>query len=1091
MPIAQLIRSAFAALLLSPALHASTLVVDSAGPSTGTHATIQSAIDAASPGDTVEIRGGVYFEHVILTKGGQPDKPLTVQAAPNELVLINAGRRLDFSWKPAPGLDDVMVAEVPAETITSQTGIWETPSRLRLARVQNPEQVSRRLGSWFHDAEAGRLYLRSTGARTVDQGIYWLESSDKAAFTVKASHVHLRNLQATLGQHGFLLEGKKLSHITVEGCRAFCNSWAGIQVTGDDHRIHRNETFQNNTYGIQLRFGVNRVHVTDNTCLFNGPNNGEATGSSVPTDLGLYSQGEYNLFEGNVVEGLHEDVYRNKTGHGFSQSNILRNNVIKGNQTPGSYGVYNNTLLVDGLGMRSGMYRNGGPASPMRSWDRVDPKGLQRAWNLIHPLVQKEDPRFADPAHRDYRLQGNSPYHGLGAFPGRLPVFFVDPVNGADTNSGLGTADALATPQAALARMSAGGTLYLLPGVYEAPMAIEKLGGLTKENPLRIRAHGKSKQVKITGGMRVAGGQFVEITGLEFTAPLALEKAWGVTVTECIFSSSAAGIRASGSPELRVDHCTFTKTETAVRLEKSPEASITQTLFSDSGTALAVDTSSAGRLFSDFNAFTRFAGELGDKKISGLPAWREASGKDRLSVEQPIRLDSAFLLTADDPLAASAPDFGHLGARVGSAGARLEIKNLQVAGLASRGATLLWDSTNGATFTEITLQTGAGETVASWEPSMLLQIMASSFDVNRLPDAFYSSQRHAALPELQPSTDYAATLVPRDALGHRGAPISLTFRTPAGDGPATTYFLSPEGNDAAGGTTREVPWRTFAHATARWKPGDTLVLLPGRYREILRPRTGGTAGSPVTIRAEKPGEAVLDLAESLQVAVEILNVNHVTVDGLRIVGGDFGRSHCYVINNAQGVTIRNGSVDYPSVASFEKLKLGYTGLTAQDAPGLVVENNLFLCCGWGVAASNSPGTVVRGNTFVGEGNYGVVIIPGAADESYTVEDNLFYRAIMGYKNGPCILVFEPMPRIVSDHNLFYIPENHKGTIGELPTSGRLFPLKAWQEATGLDGQSISAEPIFENPEAGNFSLKTSSPGANLARDGGPVGIRKK
>jgi hypothetical protein len=180
---------------------------------------------------------------------------------------------------------------VPAETITSQTGIWETPSRLRLARVQNPEQVSRRLGSWFHDAEAGRLYLRSTGARTVDQGIYWLESSDKAAFTVKASHVHLRNLQATLGQHGFLLEGKKLSHITVEGCRAFCNSWAGIQVTGDDHRIHRNETFQNNTYGIQLRFGVNRVHVTDNTCLFNGPNNGEATGSSVPTDCTRMSTG--------------------------------------------------------------------------------------------------------------------------------------------------------------------------------------------------------------------------------------------------------------------------------------------------------------------------------------------------------------------------------------------------------------------------------------------------------------------------------------------------------------------------------------------------------------------------------------------------------------------------------------------------------------------------------------------------------------------------------------------------------------------------------------------------------------------------------
>ena len=1091
MPVAQLIQSALAAILLSAALHASTLVVGPAGTGTGNHATIQSAINAASPGDTVEIRGGVYFEHVIVTKGGQPDKPLTVQAAPNELVLINAGRRLDVAWKPAPGLDDVMVAEVSAEMITGQTGIWETPSRLRLARVQNPEQVSRRLGSWFHDAEAGLLYLRSTGARTVDRGVYWLESSDKAAFTVKAPHVHLRNLQATLGQHGFLLEGKKLSHITVEGCRAFCNSWAGIQVTGDDHRIHRNETFQNNTYGIQLRFGVNRVHVTDNICLFNGPNNGEATGSSVPTDLGIYSQGEYNLFEGNVVEGLHEDVYRNKTGHGFSQSNILRNNVIKGNQTPGSYGVYNNTLLVDGLGMRSGMYRNGGPASPMRSWDRVDPTGLQRAWNLIHPLVQKEDPRFADPSHRDYRLQADSPYHGLGAFPGRLPVFFVDPVKGADTNSGLSTNEALATPQAALARISAGGTIYLLPGIYEAPVAIEKLGGLTKENPLRIRAHGKSQQVKITGGMRVAGAQFVDIQGLEFTMPLELEKAQGVTVTECVFSAPTAGIHASGSPELRVDRCTFTKTDTAVRLEKSPGAGITQNLFVDCRTALVVDATGTGRFFSDFNAFSRFAAELGDKKIQGLPAWRETTGKDRQSVEQPISLDCAFLLQADDPLAAKALDFAHLGARVQSAGARLEIKNLQVAGLASRGATLLWDSPYGATFTEITLKTAAGETVASWEPAMLLQIMASSFDVNRMPEAFYSSQRHAALPELQPSTNYVATLVPSDALGNRGAAVTLNFRTPAKDGPATTYFLSPEGNDATGGTTRKAPWRTFAHATAQLKPGDTLILLAGRYSEILRPRTGGTAGSPVTIRAEKPGEAVLDLAESLQVAVEILNLNHVTVDGLRIAGGDFGRSHCYIVSNAQGITVRNGLVDYPSVATFDKLKLGYTGLTAHNAPGLLVENNLFLCCGWGVAASNSPGTVVRGNTFVGEGNYGVVIIPGAADESYTVEDNLFYRAVMGYKTGPCILVFEPKPKLVSDHNLFFIPENHKGTIGSIPGSDRLFPLKAWQDATGLDAASVAAEPMFVNPQAGDFLLQSTSPGTKLARDGSPVGIRKK
>jgi len=1086
----RLIHFTIAALVIMKPASASILLVDPEASGDGIHATIQSAVDAAQPGDTVEIRGGVYFEQIQIDQGGEEDRPVTVQAATNELVLINAGRRLEARWESVPGLPGVFAAAVPDAAIGEETGLWEMPSRMRLARVQNPRQVAQRLGSWFYDAPQGRLYLRSTGGRDADQAVYWIESPDKSALTVAASHVHLRNLQATLGQNGFLIE-RKTSHVTVEGCRAFCNSWAGIHVTGDDHRVLHNETVQNNTYGIQLRFGVNRVHVRHNICLFNGPNNGEATGSSVPTDLGIYSQGDYNLFEWNVVEGLHEDVYRNKTGHGASQNNVLRNNVIKGNQTPGPYGVYNNTLLVDGLGMREGMYRNGGPASPMRSWDLVDPKGLQRAWNLIHPFVQKEDPRFADPVHRDYRLQADSPYHGLGAFPGRYPVFFVDPANGADTNSGLSLADALATPQAALARAGAGSTLYLLPGKYADPIVLENLGGLTREQPLRIRAHGKSRQVKVSGAVRVSGSQFVEISGLEFLSPLELEKAWGIAVKECVFSGGTAGIRASDSPELVVDRCTFSKVATAIELKNSLSAGITHNLFADCQMAFDVDASSGGGLFSDFNAHSSFAANFGGKMVAGLAAWREAGGHDRQSTEGPIDLDSAFALAATHPLAVAAPDFGHLGARVETAGAGVEIVNARVAGLGSRGATLLWESPHGATFAGITLKTGTGETVAEWEPAWLLQIMASSFDVNRLHEGFYSSQRHAALPELQPATDYEVTVIPRDAFGRHGAPVRVAFRTPARDEPATTYFVSPEGDDSAKGNSRQNPWRSFAHATAQLTPGDTLVLLPGRYQEILRPRVAGTADLPIVIRSEQPGEAILDLAKSLPVAVEILNLGYLTIDGLQIVEGSFPRSQCYVINNSRGVTIRNCGVDYPPDSTFEKLKLGYTGLTAHDAPDLLVENNLFLCSVWGVAASNSSGTVVRGNTFVGEGNYGVVIIPGTEEEIYTVENNLFYRAVMGYKTGPCIWVFEPMPKFTSDHNLFFIPEDHKGTIGALPHTDRLFPLGVWQKESGFDASSIEAEPLFVNPEAGDFRLQPSSPGAKLARDGGPVGIRRE
>lgn len=417
-------RNLIISVLAIPLMNASAtlLVVDPSATGKETYPTIQAAVDAAKPGDTVQIRGGVYYEHVHIKKGGEPGRPLTMEAAPNELVVINAGKKLEVALKSAAGLPEVFVADVPADLITEKVGFWEAPTRLRLAPVQTPAQTAQRLGSWFYDAIGRKLYLRSSGHAPANQLAYWIESSDTPAVQVTASHVRLRNLQVTLGENGIVIKGKT-SHVSVENCRAFCNSWAGIHVTGNHHLIRHNETFQNNTYGIQLRFGVNNVRVLNNLCYFNGPDNGEATGSSVPTDLGIYSQGGFNLFEGNIVEGMHEDVYRNKTGHGANPTNVLRNNVIKGNQTPGPYGVYNNTLIVSGLGMRGGMYRNGGDPSPLRDWKYVDPSGLQRASNLIWPLVQKEDPRFADISYRDYRLQADSPCLGSGAYPGPLPDF--------------------------------------------------------------------------------------------------------------------------------------------------------------------------------------------------------------------------------------------------------------------------------------------------------------------------------------------------------------------------------------------------------------------------------------------------------------------------------------------------------------------------------------------------------------------------------------------------------------------------------------------------------------------------------------------
>jgi len=1072
---------------------AATLVVEPR-PS-AKYSTIQSAVNAAQPGDIVEIRSGVYFEHVEIRKGGEPGRPIVIQGAPNALVVVNAGQRLEAQFTPVKDYPEVYSAPVPAAKMKEETALWEMPARMRMKRVFSVEQVAQRIGSWFYDPQQERLYVRSTGSRKADQAAYWLESSNKAAITVNTSYVTLRNLETTLGQHGILVTGKDRHHVTIENCRAYCNSWAGIHITGDDHLVANNDTFFNNTYGIQLRYGVNRVKIVGNRCLFNGPNNGDVTpGTSVPTDLGIYSLGDYNIIERNIVEGLHEDVYRNKTGHGARKTNILRHNVIIGDQTPGPYGVYHNTLWVSGLGMREGMYRNGGPASVMRSWELVDPQGLQRAWNLIYPLCQKEDPRFADVSYRDYRLQEDSPHVGRGAYPSLEPVFYVDPKNGSDQNSGRSEKAPFATLKAALNYACAGATLYLLPGEYTETVEIQDLGGVSAEEPLRIRAHGKREGVKIKGSLVIKKGRYVSLEGLEFEAPLDVQDTRDVALLECLFIGKDSGVRMKGAWRAKIDHCTFVENQEALQLNDSREVRVTHNLFVQCGTSLSAKKGE--EVSSDFNAFTRFSARVGEKAWDGLKPWQEEAGQDGHSLETPVQLEPGYRLPGLSPLASHASDFGAIGARVELLAASLKVQNLKVAGLSPNTATLQWQ-TSQPTFGEITLKDEKGAVLRSWDLPLKVQVMASSYDVNRFSNSFYTADRYAGLGDLEPGKTYQATVVARDMYGHRSEPASLTFRTPKEEAKATRYYLSPTGSDSKDGKSAQTAWRTFYHATAQMRPGDELILLPGVYQETIRPRVAGSKDRRITIRAQEPGKAVIDLGMTLPGAVEISNVDYITIDGLIARNSKGLLGYYYLVNHGRGITVQNCEIDFPEGWSMEKLKGGSSGLLAHEAPELKVLNNLFIGCTVNIAVSNAPGAVVSGNSLLGEGNYGVVIIPGASDEEYTVENNLFYRVVFGYKSNPNIWVFPPMPKLVSDYNLFYIPKakppvipkDHNGTIGVLPGTERLVPLQAWQTSTGLDIHSIQAEPEFENPAQRDFRLKPSSPGWNGAKDGGPIGYR--
>lgn len=81
--------------------------------------TINHGLRQLSPGDTLCLRGGTYYEHVDVPVSGEDGKPVTIRSHPGELAIIDGGLREFFeqpetAWKPFEG-------GAPGEFVSTQT----------------------------------------------------------------------------------------------------------------------------------------------------------------------------------------------------------------------------------------------------------------------------------------------------------------------------------------------------------------------------------------------------------------------------------------------------------------------------------------------------------------------------------------------------------------------------------------------------------------------------------------------------------------------------------------------------------------------------------------------------------------------------------------------------------------------------------------------------------------------------------------------------------------------------------------------------------------------------------------------------------
>ncbi len=71
------------------------------------------------------------------------------------------------------------------------------------------------------------------------------------------------------------------------------------------------------------------------------------------------------------------------------------------------------------------------------------------------------------------------------------------------------------------------------------------------------------------------------------------------------------------------------------------------------------------------------------------------------------------------------------------------------------------------------------------------------------------------------------------------------------------YFVSPQGDDAHAGSSREAAFKTIQRGVDALAPGDTLTIAPGEYFGSVSRKNLGAKGSVTTIRAEIAGSVVV------------------------------------------------------------------------------------------------------------------------------------------------------------------------------------------------------------------------------------------
>jgi Right handed beta helix region len=207
----------------------------------------------------------------------------------------------------------------------------------------------------------------------------------------------------------------------------------------------------------------------------------------------------------------------------------------------------------------------------------------------------------------------------------------------------------------------------------------------------------------------------------------------------------------------------------------------------------------------------------------------------------------------------------------------------------------------------------------------------------------------------------------------------------------------------------ETPWCSLQRAVGAARAGDSVLVMPGRYRGTVRPTVSGSVSAPIRFVASSGG-VTIDAAGA-SVALKVIGVDWLSFQGFAIVGASrqgvfvdgstgFTLSHSRVAGNgAQGIQVRASAIKVSTSTISLNGSAGISELVG--SAGNVYRDNTISSNGKDGNPMNGDGiqlngvaATVSGNTITGNGDPGIYehgIYAGRSSSNYLIESNTVAR----------------------------------------------------------------------------------------------------